>query len=222
MTLYKEKSIDYYISVRQDLIKLIPRLDNQRILEIGCGGGDTLIEIKKQGIAGEVVGIEMNSLDSSNQNSNLIDKLIIGNIEQIELDYPEKYFDVILCGDVLEHLIDPWSLILKLTKHLKENGIWIISLPNIREISTLYKIVIKGDFKYVDGGILDKTHLRFFCKKNIIELIRIPQLGIPQIYTDMDTFQGFSIRKIINKITLRAFEQFLAIRYVIVAGRKIK
>ena len=28
----------------------------------------------------------------------------------------------------------------------------------------------KGDFRYVDAGILDRTHLRFFCKKNILEL----------------------------------------------------
>jgi 2-polyprenyl-3-methyl-5-hydroxy-6-metoxy-1,4-benzoquinol methylase len=219
MTIYKEKSVDYYTSVRQDLIKLIPRSENQKILEIGCGGGDTLIEIKKNRIAKEVVGVDINFLEESNQQNSLIDKILIGNIEQLELDYPEQYFDVIICGDVIEHLIDPWSLIIKLTKHLKNEGIWIISIPNVREIFTLYKIVIRGNFKYNEGGILDRTHLRFFCKQNIIELFSTPHLKISKIFTNLDLFEKFSLRRMINKITFRIFEQFLTARYILIVKK---
>ncbi len=63
--------------------------------------------------------------DSQQENSE-IDRLIIGNIENIELDLPNDYFDVIICGDVLEHLVDPWNTMAKLHKHLKQNGVIII------------------------------------------------------------------------------------------------
>lgn len=41
----------------------------------------------------------------------------------------------------------------------------IASLPNIRQIHMMIQIYFKGDFRYVEAGILDKTHLRFFVKK---------------------------------------------------------
>ena len=135
------------------------------------GVADTLVQIKKLKLAKEVVGIELMKLADTQQETSEIDRLIIGNIENIELDLPKDYFDVIICGDVLEHLIDPWDTMKKLHNHLKHDGVIIISIPNFREYHILYKILIRADFRYSDQGILDKTHLRFFCKKNIIALL---------------------------------------------------
>ena len=217
--MYLDKKISYFNSPRLDLISLIPNRKNNKVLEIGAGGCDTLLEMKKTGLASEVVGVELMHLPDSNQNHPDIDKLIIGNIENIELDLTDNYFDVILCGDVLEHLIDPWNILSKLYKFLKPEGIIIISVPNIREFETLYKIIIKADFSYSEQGILDRTHLRFFCKKNIISLLNDTSYKLLSIHSSFDLINVSSKRKTINKLTLGLLRDFLTLQYIVVGTK---
>ena len=164
--MYDAKDEIYFNKSRIDLIKLIPKNPDNKILEIGMGGGNTLVNIKELHLAKEVVGIELMKLDDSQQQNPLIDRILFGNIEEMELDLEADYFDIILCGDILEHLIDPWKVLHKIRKYLKPNGSLIASIPNFREIRNVYKIFFKANFKYEDMGTLDKTHLRFFCKKH--------------------------------------------------------
>lgn len=211
--LYFEKTKNYFSNTRYDLIRLI-ECNNCKVLEIGCGSGATLIELKKQGKASYTVGVDIVDMDQSNK----LDKFILADIETENLDLPNEYFDVIICADVLEHLRDPWSALKKLKNYLKNGGIIVASIPNIREIKTIFNIVIKGDFKYVDSGILDKTHLRFFCRKNILELFEEAGLKVIKITHNLN--YG-SKRYILNRITFGIFEEFLVIQYLIVAKKQV-
>lgn len=121
--MYQDKVKEYFSNPRHDLIGLIPKNENSKILEIGAGSCDTIIEIKRLKLAKEIVGVELMELTDSQQKSHEIDKLIIGNIENIDLDLPQDYFDVIICGDVLEHLIDPWNTLKKLHKYLDRKSV---------------------------------------------------------------------------------------------------
>ena len=78
---YKNKPIDYFSHARLDMISFIPVNSNNRILEIGAAGGDTLLEIKRRNLAKEVIGVELMSVPNSNQNSPDIEKFIVGNVE---------------------------------------------------------------------------------------------------------------------------------------------
>ena len=121
---------------------------------------------------------------------------------------------------MLEHLIDPWKVVESLTKFLKKDGIFIVSVPNIREILTISKILFGGGFDYnPDGGIMDKTHLRFFCKKNVSELFNKNIYEVKNILPTLASAPKNSIRKIFNKITLNIFEQFLTFQYIGVAKK---
>lgn len=218
---YLNKNVAYFSKARLDLISFIPNNSLQRILEIGAGGCDTLIEIKKRNLAKEVVGVELMPLTNTNQDNPLIDKLIIADLDKEKLELEHDYFDVIIAGDVFEHLIDPWSVVNDLSKFLKIGGIFIVSLPNIREISTLFKIIVKGSFQYdIQGGILDKTHLRFFCKKDAIDLLSTHNLNV--INTEpafLRQHGGKNKRAFANIITLRIFENFFSSQYLIVAQK---
>jgi 2-polyprenyl-3-methyl-5-hydroxy-6-metoxy-1,4-benzoquinol methylase len=217
--MYQDKRKSYFNNPRIDLIGLIPPNINNRILELGAGGGDTLVEIKRLKLAQEVVGVELMSLTDSQQENSEIDRLIIGNIEEIELDLPENYFDVIICGDVIEHLIDPWNVLRKLHKHLKDSGVIIVSIPNIREYHILYRILILADFKYGDRGILDRTHLRFFCKKNIISLLTSTMYTPVSINSIFKLEKKISKKKIIDILTFGLIRDFLTAQYVVVARK---
>jgi len=132
------------LGVRKDIIDLVKKLNLEEplsILEIGAGGGNTLIELKRLGVAKEVVGVDIVRLISSYQDDPLMDNFIVGNIEKIELPYPENYFDLIICADVLEHLYDPWNAVKKLYEYLKQNGYFIASIPNIGHFSVLKKFL---------------------------------------------------------------------------------
>ena len=82
-------------------------------------------------------------------------------------------FDYILCGDVLEHLRDPWAQLNKLVKLLKPGGgKVIVSLPNIRCYSVTMPLIFKDEWTYTSAGILDSTHLRFFTKTTAVEMLK--------------------------------------------------
>ena len=217
--MYQDKNKKYFNNPRIDLIGLIPKNENNKILELGAGSCDTLVEIKKLKLAKEVVGIELMKLTDSHQENSEIDKLIIGNIENIELDLPKDYFDVIICGDVLEHLTDPWNTLKTLHKHLKQNGVIIISVPNIREYHILYKILVRADFRYSDQGILDRTHLRFFCKKNIIALLTSSMFTPISIHSIFRLEKNHRKKRIIDTLTLGLIRDFLTSQYVVVAQK---
>lgn len=207
--LYSEKVDNYFTNVRRDVIDLIPKeKKNINMLEIGAGDGSTLIYCKKNGYAKSITGVELCKIDGSLQESDEFSDFIIGDVEHMDLGFKEKSFDVILCLDILEHLVDPSALLQKIRTYLKDDGVLITSIPNIREFLTMINIFFKGDFKYTDSGILDKTHLRFFCKKNIINLFHDNNFKIIKI-TDAKNGK----RWIINRLTLGIFEEFITAQY---------
>lgn len=220
---YTAKESTYFSNIRMDIISLIPLNPAQKILEIGAGAGNTLLFIKESNLAKEVMGIELMEIANSNQNNPLIDKFQIANIEHENIQAPDEYFDIIICADVLEHLVDPWSIIDKVSRCLKKDGLLIVSIPNIREWKTLGKVIFQGDFSYQSsGGIMDKTHLRFFCKKNIYQMLNTPVLST--IYSKpnfmLKVVPEGKKRRIFNLLTFRLFEDFLAIQYLFIARKK--
>lgn len=222
MNLYSTKSQTYYTSVRTDLVSLLPSVPSLKVLEVGAGGGDTLVYIKEQKLAAEVVGIDIFDLPGTNQQHPQIDRFIIVDIEKSDLDYPPGYFDVILCGDVIEHLVDPWATIKKLSRYLKTDGLFVISTPNFRHLNNFVTIFLRGDFKYNPAGdLLDKTHLRFFCKKNIADLVITNELKLKSI-DPIIAFEHYRPRwfvRLFNALTGRLFEQFIVSQYVVVGQR---
>ena len=163
-----EKDITYYNTQRLDILQHIPNNIN-KVLDVGCGTGSLGEAIKLNfGKHIEVIGIDCNPKASEIAKSK-IDKIIIGDVENISIPYDNEYFDCIIYADVLEHLINPWEILTKHKSKLAYDGCIIASIPNIAHYKII-KMLKKGLWKYEDAGILDKTHLRFFTKATILEL----------------------------------------------------
>ncbi len=212
----------YQQEPRKELLDLIP-LENRNgnVLEIGAGAGDTLLYAKEKEFAKNIYGVELCNIENSNQTNSIFSNFIIGNIETLELPFDKNSFDVIICGDVLEHLVDPYKVLKVLKTYLKEDGVMVASIPNIREFKTMKKIFFDGDFKYEDSGILDRTHLKFFTKKNIIDLFKNEGFDILKI---VSSNKGLAMRYLkrlrIFKLFLQIFfEELVTVRYFIVAKK---
>jgi ubiquinone/menaquinone biosynthesis C-methylase UbiE len=57
---YSTKNYDYFTLPREDIIQCVPYGKNT-VLEIGCGNGATLFELRKTGRAREIVGVDISS-----------------------------------------------------------------------------------------------------------------------------------------------------------------
>jgi 2-polyprenyl-3-methyl-5-hydroxy-6-metoxy-1,4-benzoquinol methylase len=218
--MYENKDQNYYFnSYRFDLLELIPTQNrNGNLLEVGAASGNTLMYAKQNHYASTVYGIDICSIENSYQKSPEITQFTIGNIEQKDVFFTEDFFDVIICGDVLEHLIDPWNTINKLKAYLSVNGIIIASIPNIREFKTMKKILFSGNFEYEESGVLDKTHLRFFCKKNIEKLFTDNGMQIQKMTNNIS--HSTPKRNLFNKLSFGMFEEFLVTQYIVVATKQ--
>lgn len=213
---YEDKDKSYYSNIRHDLIALLPKGKDLKILEIGAGYGETLYFLKSNGFAAEVVGVDLFEDTANTENYKPVDQFIFGNIEDLDLGEYQDYFDVILLADVLEHIIEPKPVLSKIKHYLKPTGQVVVSMPNIRHYSALYKIFGKGDFKYEESGIFDYTHLRFYCRKNIERLLESSGYTILKQEGSIKNYKGNSLTKTINKLTFGLFEEFFSLQYFFV------
>ncbi len=89
-------------------------------------------------------------------------------------------FDAIVYGDVLEHLSDPRGVLVALDQTLAPGGTVIVSVPNVAHLWVRLSLLM-GRFDYADRGILDRTHLRFFTRRTLIDLLRAAELTIVEL-----------------------------------------
>ncbi|HEY7553509.1 MAG TPA: bifunctional glycosyltransferase/class I SAM-dependent methyltransferase [Candidatus Binatia bacterium] len=144
--------------------------NGKRVLEVGPGGGHMTEALSEKGCS--VTCIEIDP-ELSERARPFCQKIFIGDIEQIELDdkIGGQLFDVILLGDVLEHLKDPDKVLRDFRKFLRPAGFLVVSLPNVAHAS-IRLALLNGGFPYGAEGLLDRTHLRFFTLKNIVALFQ--------------------------------------------------
>ena len=214
--LYEVKSNDYFDEVRGDILSLLPRKIN-RLLEIGCGSGNTLNYIKNKYRCDWTCGVELVH-EVAEMARSKVDLVIEGDIENIDLPIEPASLDVILCLDVLEHLIDPWKVMSKLGVLLKSDGVIIASIPNVRNFHVIFPLIFRGEWKYLDMGILDKTHLRFFTRSTAIKLIESSGLKVDVVKET--GFERGSKTRMANLVTLSIFKQFFVMQYLIRAQKR--
>jgi 2-polyprenyl-3-methyl-5-hydroxy-6-metoxy-1,4-benzoquinol methylase len=99
--------------------------------------------------------------------SSRLDRLLEADVNDGIVALEGQRFDCIVCNDVLEHLADPWDTLKRLRPLMAPGGTLVASLPNMRFMPVLKDLVLKGEWRYVEQGVMDRTHLRFFTRKNM-------------------------------------------------------
>ncbi len=181
--LYADKNAEYFTKARTEIEPLLPAHSDRRlrILEVGCAQGHTLEWLKKSGRCEWAAGVE--PFAQVTVPAGVIDKFFRSNIESELPDLEPASLDLILCLDVLEHLINPWKTLERLDTLLKPGGSFIISVPNIRHYHVLIDLAFRGRFEYSTEGILDRTHLRFFTRSSAIDLAECSGARVQAVVT---------------------------------------
>ena len=76
---------------------------------------------------------------------------------------PDHTYPVVLCGDVLEHTVEPVAVLRRLMRAATDDAAFIVSLPNVAHVAVRLMLMF-GRFPRMEKGILDKTHLHFFTR----------------------------------------------------------
>lgn len=169
--------ISYYNNPRLDLISLIPTTA-RRVLDVGCGTGQ-LGRFLKMRQECQVDGIELLP-EVARQARNYLDIVINDDAMRAIPLLPEGEYDCVVMGDVLEHLIDPEKALAGTARAMKQGATLLVSVPNVAHWSVIYGL-LKGIWKYEDAGILDRTHLRFFTRQGIVNLLQDVGFQVEQI-----------------------------------------
>ena len=157
----------YYTDPREEMPGFIP-VSCKRILEVGCGEGNFGLLLKqREGV--EVWGVELSEASAAIASTRL-NRVFAGDFYHNYPALPKKYFDCLVFNDVLEHFTDPERALELCRDILVPGGYIVSSIPNVRYIRNLYEVVVQKDWEYKAGGILDRTHYRFFTQKSIIRM----------------------------------------------------
>jgi 2-polyprenyl-3-methyl-5-hydroxy-6-metoxy-1,4-benzoquinol methylase len=153
------------------------------VLELGCATGEHGALLLTSGRANTVVGVDRYvPTDAAAQKLTKFHRADIG--EWVKSS--SEQFDTIIALDVLEHLVDPWTILADCRRLLRPNGLVVASIPNIRFVPVLVDLVGRGRFDYRDAGVLDRTHLRFFTRRSIVAMF------------DDAGFEALTVRRLAN------------------------
>lgn len=165
----------YHDKLNQDLLASLPT-DARRVLEVGCGSGALARAYRQRNPGVHYTGVEVVQ-DAARNATDACNDLVRGDIETKPcLDALDQLrrdpgWDLLVLGDVVEHLLDPLRVLTELRARMTEGAICMACIPNIGHVSIIYEL-LRARWNYADTGLLDRTHLRFFTQPTMVELFQ--------------------------------------------------
>jgi len=209
------KPVDYYAGARADFVREMPDDPDAAILEIGCAEGATGALALKSCKCRRYVGVERHQASAQLARTRLSD-VIVGDVENLELTFPQASFDVLVLSEVLEHLVDPWHLLARISEYLKPGGLVFASVPNVSHYSVIAQL-LRGQWTLTDSGIMDATHLRWFTPATVGAMFEQSGFSVQRLgplgpiskkaaFVNWLTFRHFE-HLFIGQVTVRALKR---------------
>ncbi len=205
----------YHNSERSDVLALLHGQFG-KVLDVGGGAGATAAALKREGRAEKA-----DLLDTfSGRVEPAIDTHLAVDLEDgallAETLAANGPYDLMLCLDVLEHLVDPWSAVKTLRAGLADDGLLVASIPNIRHYTALRDLAWRGQWTYRDYGLLDRTHLRFFVKSTMVDLLEGAGLQVERVEPLVRCGGKMGLA---HRLFGQSIEDFVALQYVLFARK---
>jgi len=152
----------YYGHLREERVPFLSG-GCDRVLEVGCGEGAFRTHFSP---TCEYWGIEPDE-GAATVAASKLHTVLVGTYEEVAGRAPERYFDLVVSNDVIEHMVDPAGFLRAVGRHLRDGGRLVASVPNVRYVGNLKELLVAKDWRYREEGILDASHLRFFTERSL-------------------------------------------------------
>jgi 2-polyprenyl-3-methyl-5-hydroxy-6-metoxy-1,4-benzoquinol methylase len=182
-----------------------------RVLDVGCGAGATGRRLRAEG-ASALVGVEPNPAAAAPARE-VFDTVHEAPIEELlEAGTVQGPFDTIQLYDVLEHLVDPESVLRGLRSLAAPGARLHISVPNARHWSLIRDLLLRGTFGYTEWGHRDATHLRWFTPRDIEELVSAAGYRV-----ESSTSRVFGRSALVDRLTAGRLRKLIALQWHVLA-----
>jgi SAM-dependent methyltransferase len=148
------KNFTGYMACVENMVSSTRRL-RLEILDMPAGNGLLAERLRQHGH--EVTCADINSERP---------EYVFVNMEK-PLPFADSSFDVVICLEGIEHVVEPYSLIKEICRVLRPDGIVILSLPNVQCLFSRLKFLFTGTFyqfepeghRHAQGRLIDRGHV---------------------------------------------------------------
>jgi 2-polyprenyl-3-methyl-5-hydroxy-6-metoxy-1,4-benzoquinol methylase len=159
------KQLEARLTLQGMIENISPQIDRPRILDLGCGEGFLVKEFSLQGY--DVTGVDFSSFGVSKWNPEVMDRCRFGDIYEDlnQVKSRGETFDVCILRNVLEHVLNPESLMSQIRDVLSPDGIAMVTVPN--DYCDLQKLAMDKGYIDREFWFAPPDHLTYFNTKNI-------------------------------------------------------
>jgi 2-polyprenyl-3-methyl-5-hydroxy-6-metoxy-1,4-benzoquinol methylase len=188
----------YRSDKRAEVRALLPRLKSGlKVLEIGCGEGNFCLSLPE---VAEAWGIEPHEA-SARVAAGQLHRVFASTFEQARAELPHRYFDLVVCNDVIEHMTDAAWFLKAVSAHMAPGSHLVGSVPNVRFSSNLFNLIVARDWHYQNAGILDRTHFRFFTMRSMRRTLEEAGFRVVRLEgLNKGAVSGWSIRAVLERL----------------------
>jgi methionine biosynthesis protein MetW len=149
------------------------------VLDVGCADGDVGRLLQETG--NRVSGLDRDEEAAEKARADL-GRVVVADLDTSSLldHFEAASFDVVVLADVLEHLREPERALREATELLREGGRLVLSVPNVAH-GALRLALLQGRWTYTAAGLLDRTHLHFFTRTSLLQLLEGVGLAVDDL-----------------------------------------
>lgn len=167
----------------------------RQVLDVGCAYGGFLVAAKEAG-AGRVVGVDINSKLIDLARLQLDDHHVSGElaIEDITSDgVADRWgrFDIVLCNDVIEHVVDPLRCARNLASVMKRGGKVFLEIPNGSAVDFMRK---DGHYGLFGLTLLGRAEAERWWRLHYHDIYGVEHYAPLSYYLGIFSASGISLR----------------------------
>ncbi|MGI6390582.1 MAG: class I SAM-dependent methyltransferase [Kiritimatiellia bacterium] len=167
------------------IISTVQANKGHRVLDIGCGDGSLLEQIKGKSLHG--IDISKEQLAKAVQKGITVHQV---NLDSEPIPYPAEHFDIIISSEVIEHVLVPDLLLREARRVLNKDGIFILTTPNLASFGKRLLLLFNRN-PFIECSPLEPSavgHVRYFIFSTLKSIVERNGFALDEFTSDVVNF----------------------------------